>query len=226
MADRRAERRAMIRRDLRRRDIVNRRVLAAMAAVPRERFVPGHLAGEAYADRPLPIGHGQTISQPYIVALMIQAAHLTRRSRVLDVGGGSGYQAAILGRIAHTVWSVERLAPLVAESRDRLRCLGAHNVHVLLADGTYGYPPAAPFVAILVAAAAPEPPPALLRQLAEGGRLVIPVGPADLQELVVHERRDGRYVERSLCACCFVPLVAHAETCPDAGVANPGSVGI
>jgi len=197
----------MVRRDLEPRDITDRRVLAAMAAVPRECFVPADRRPDAYADRPLPIGQGQTISQPYIVALMTQAARLTRHSRVLEVGGGSGYHAAVLGRIAGRVWSVERLPELAAAARSRLRAIGARNVHVLVGDGRYGYPAAAPFDAILVAAAAPDPPPALLRQVAPGGRLVIPLGPADVQDLVVWERTPTGPARHVLCPCCFVPLI-------------------
>jgi protein-L-isoaspartate(D-aspartate) O-methyltransferase len=198
----------MVRRDLARRDVVDRRVLSAMAAVPRECFVPEHLAVDAYADRPLTIGHGQTISQPYIVALMTQGARLTRRSRVLDVGTGSGYHAAVLAQIAHEVWSIERLPDLAATARRRLTSLGISNVRVLVGDGTVGYAPAAPFDAVIVAAAASVPPPALLRQLAPGGRLVIPIGPSDVQELLVFERGTAGLREHVLCSCCFVPLVA------------------
>jgi protein-L-isoaspartate(D-aspartate) O-methyltransferase len=197
----------MVQRDLRRRDIAEVRVLAAMAAVPREPFVPREFQPEAYADRPLVIGHGQTISQPYIVALMTQAAALTRHSRVLEVGGGSGYHAAVLARIASVVWSMERIPDLARRARYQLRALGVCNVHVLHGDGTLGYPPAAPYHAILVAAAAAAPPPALLEQLANHGRLVIPVGPVDVQELMVYERTRTGVRERVLCACCFVPLV-------------------
>jgi protein-L-isoaspartate(D-aspartate) O-methyltransferase len=207
LTDRRADRRAMVQRDLRRRDIVHVRVLAAMAAVPREPFVPREFQPEAYADRPLVIGHGQTISQPYIVALMTQAAALNRHSRVLEVGGGSGYHAAVLARIARVVWSMERIPDLARRARCQLRAMGVCNVHVLHGDGTLGYPPAAPYHAILVAAAAAAPPPALLEQLAIHGRLVIPVGPVDVQDLMVYERTPTGVREHSLCACCFVPLV-------------------
>jgi protein-L-isoaspartate(D-aspartate) O-methyltransferase len=186
----------MVRQHLAARDITDRRVLAAMAWVPRERFVPAERLAEAYADRPLHIGHGQTISQPYIVALMTQAAGLTRRSRVLEVGTGSGYHAAVIARLAREVWSLERVATL-----------GIRTVHAMVGDGTFGYPPAAPFDAVVVAAAASAPPPALLRQLAPGGRLVIPVGPPDVQELLMYERGPGGVREHVLCACCFVPLI-------------------
>jgi protein-L-isoaspartate(D-aspartate) O-methyltransferase len=204
---RRAERRAMVQRDLARRDIADRRVLAAMASVPREYFVPDHHAHDAYADRPLTIGHGQTISQPYIVALMTQAARLTRHSRVLDVGTGSGYHAAILARLAAEVWSLERVPALAGGARRRLAALHVRNVRVLTGDGTAGYPPSAPFDAVIVAAAAREPPPALLRQLAVGGRLVMPVGPSDIQELVVFERCATGIHQHALCSCFFVPLL-------------------
>jgi protein-L-isoaspartate(D-aspartate) O-methyltransferase len=197
----------MVRRDLQQRDITDRRVLATLATVPRECFVPPDRRDEAYADRPLPIGCGQTISQPYIVALMTQAAGLTRHSRVLEVGGGSGYHAAVLGRIAAEVWSVERVPELAATARHHLRTLGIRNVHVLIGDGRLGYTAAAPFHAILVAAATTDAPPALLQQLAPGGRLVIPLGPPDVQDLVVWERTPGGTSRRVLCPCCFVPLV-------------------
>jgi protein-L-isoaspartate(D-aspartate) O-methyltransferase len=204
----------MVQRDLRQRDIVQLRVLAAMAAVPRESFVPRESRHQAYADRPLVIGHGQTISQPYIVALMTQAAALTRHSRVLEVGGGSGYHAAVLAQIASVVWSVERIAELARRARVQLRSLGIRNVRVLHGDGTLGYPPAAPYDAVVVAAAAAAPPPALLEQLAPHGRLVMPVGPADIQDLTVYERTGMGIRERALCACCFVPLVASPSRIP------------
>ncbi|MDH4350868.1 MAG: protein-L-isoaspartate(D-aspartate) O-methyltransferase [Gemmatimonadota bacterium] len=205
--DRHAERHAMVRRQLQGRDITDRRVCAALGAIPREHFIPCARDAEAYADRPLPIGLGQTISQPYIVALMTQAAHLTRRSRVLEIGGGSGYHAAVLGRIADRVWSVERLPALAADARARLRSLGIDNVHVLVGDGRYGYTAAAPYDAILVAAATKTPPPALLRQLALDGRLVIPLGPSDVQDLEVWQRTASGTRRDVLCACCFVPLI-------------------
>ena len=138
---------------------------------------------------------------------MTQAAGLTRHSRVLEVGGGSGYHAAVLGRIAGQVWSVERVPELATAARHRLRGLRVGNVHVLIGDGRHGYSAAAPFDAILVAAATADPPPALLRQLAPGGRLVIPLGPPDVQDLVVWERTPSGTSRHVLCPCCFVPLV-------------------
>lgn len=197
----------MVRRHLLGRDITDQRVCAALGAIPREQFISVERGPEAYADCPLPIGHGQTISQPYIVALMTQAARLTRRSRVLEVGGGSGYQAAVLGKIADRVWSMERLPALAIDARARLRALGIGNVHVVVGDGRYGYGAAAPYDAILVAAATATPPPALLRQLAPDGRLVIPLGPPDVQELEVWQRTVSGPRRHVLCACCFVPLI-------------------
>jgi protein-L-isoaspartate(D-aspartate) O-methyltransferase len=208
------ERRRMVRRQLADRGITDRRVLAAMRAVPREAFVPPDLIHEAYGDYPLRIGAGQTISQPYIVALMTEAARLERRSRVLEIGTGSGYHAAVLARLAAAVWTVERLPDLARGARSRLAALGVANVTVLIGDGALGYPPAAPYDAILVAAAAPAPPPALLRQLAPGGRLVIPVGGRDVQQLMVYERTPGGTATRDLCACCFVPLVSREAFTP------------
>ncbi len=198
----------MVRRQLAERGITDRRVLAAMRAIPREQFVPADLIHDAYGDHPLRIGAGQTISQPYIVALMTEAAHLTRRSRVLEIGAGSGYHAAVLARLAAAVWTIDRLPDLARQARQRLATLGAANVAVLIGDGALGYPPAAPYDAILVAAAAPRPPAPLLRQLAPGGRLVIPVGARDVQQLTVYERTAQGTVAHDLCACCFVPLVS------------------
>jgi protein-L-isoaspartate(D-aspartate) O-methyltransferase len=202
------ERRHMVRRQLADRGITDRRVLAAMRAVPREDFVPPDLIHDAYGDHPLRIGAGQTISQPYIVALMTEAACLTRHSRVLEIGTGSGYHAAVLARLAGAVWTIDRLPDLALQARQRLAALGVANVAVLIGDGALGYPPVAPYDAILVAAAAPGPPAALLRQLALGGRLVIPVGGRDVQELRVYQRTAQGMVTRDLCTCCFVPLVS------------------
>jgi protein-L-isoaspartate(D-aspartate) O-methyltransferase len=198
----------MVRRQLAARDIDDRRVLATMAAVPRECFVPPHLRDQAYADAPLPVGHDQTISQPYIVALMTQEARLDRHARVLDVGTGTGYQTAILARIARHVWTIERIAELARDAETRLANLGVRNVTSLIGDGALGHGEAAPYDAIVVAAAAPDPPPALLEQLAVRGRLVIPLGDRALQELTVVERTAAGFRHHQAGACRFVPLVS------------------
>lgn len=198
----------MVRRQLAARGIADRRVLAAMAAVPREHFVPEHLARHAYDDGPLPIGHDQTISQPYIVALMTEQAAVTRHSRVLDVGTGSGYQTAILAKLAKHVWTIERVPELACQAERRLHDLGITNVTFVVGDGAVGYQDAAPYEAIVVAAAAPRPPTPLLDQLAIGGRLVIPVGDRVLQELTVVEHRPGGLRTRHAGGCRFVPLIS------------------
>jgi len=203
-----SELRQMVRRQLAARDITDRRVLAAMAAIPRDAFVPDHLRQHAFDDGPLPIGFDQTISQPYIVALMTQAAGVTRHSRVLDVGTGSGYQAAVLAKLAAHVWSIERLQALSDAARQQLSALGLANVSFLIGDGARGHPEAAPYDAIVVAAAAPVPPPALLEQLARGGRLVIPIGDRALQDLTIIERVDDGFRTTNAGACRFVPLVS------------------
>ncbi len=179
-----------------------------MAAVPREEFVPQHLRDRAYDDGPLPIGYDQTISQPYIVALMTQAARVTRRSVVLDVGTGSGYQTAILAKLAKHVWSVERLDSLSHEAAARLCRLGIGNVSLIVGDGAHGCPEAAPYDAIVVGAAAPNVPQPLLDQLADGGRLVIPIGDRALQDLTIIERNAGGFRTTRAGACRFVPLLS------------------
>jgi len=198
----------MLRRHLAGRDITDRRVLTAMRAVPREAFVPDHLRAHAYDDGPLPIGYDQTISQPYIVALMSQNARVTRRARVLDVGTGSGYQAAILARLARHVWSIERVEALSGTAAERLHRLGIDNVTFVVGDGARGYAAAGPYDAIVVAAASPGVPRPLVEQLAVGGRLVIPVGDRALQDLTVLERTPTGYRTTRAGACRFVPLVS------------------
>lgn len=200
-------REAMVTTQIERRGIADPRVLAAMRAVPRELFVPQARADEAYDDRALPIGAGQTVSQPYMVAVMTQALRLTPTSRVLEVGTGSGYQAAILGSIAASVVSIERLPALAEAARQRLAALGFDRVTVVVGDGTDGYPPAAPYDAIVVTAGAPHVPGALRDQLADGGRLVVPVGTARQQDLQVIERRGGTFLTSAGDGCIFVPLV-------------------
>ena len=199
----------MVERQIARRGIADPLVLEAMRTVPREPFVPEHLGAEAYADRALPIDEGQTISQPYVVALMAEALELSPSDRVLEVGVGSGYAAAILGHIAREVVGIERHEALARAARDRLRAQGHANVRVVVGDGTLGWPTEAPFDAILVSAGGPEVPRALLDQLVDGGRLVIPVGePGAVQDLLKIVREgDGRYREESLGKVQFVPLI-------------------
>jgi len=197
----------MVEHQLAARGIADGRVLAAMERVPREAFVPAELAEYAYDDSPLPIGEGQTISQPYIVALMAEAAHIGPGARVLEVGTGSGYAAAVLAELAASVVSIERHAALAEKARAALMELGYENVEVIEGDGSRGVPERAPYDAILVAAGAPAPPDSLKRQLAEGGRLVIPVSADAHQTLCVITRRGDSYEEEDLGAVRFVPLL-------------------
>jgi protein-L-isoaspartate(D-aspartate) O-methyltransferase len=198
----------MVRLQVADRGIRDRRVLDALASVPRHDFVSAELAPFAYDDAPLPIGNGQTISQPYIVALTVEALRLTERDRVLDIGTGSGYAAAVLSQVAREVFSVERVETLCRAAVERLARLGYDNVHVRQGDGTLGWPEHAPFDAIAVAAVGPRPPPALLEQLAVGGRLVMPVGPDGSQTLMRLTRRaNGTYREEPLVGVRFVPLI-------------------
>lgn len=203
-----SKRHRMIADQLRRRDITDPRVLAAFAAVPRDRFVPAGMLDRAYDDGPLPIGDGQTISQPYIVAITAQALGLAGHERVLEIGTGSGYAAAILGVIAHEVVTVERIPGLAERARAVLADLGLANVHVKDGDGTLGWPESGPYEAIAVAAGAPAPPPSLLAQLSLGGRLVIPTGTAESQRLVRITRTGARsYRDEDLGEVRFVPLL-------------------
>jgi protein-L-isoaspartate(D-aspartate) O-methyltransferase len=183
-------------------------VLAAMSRVPREKFVPKRLKGVAYVDSALPIDCGQTISQPTIVAMMTGALCLTGRERVLEIGTGSGYQAAILAELARSVVTIERHAELSRQAAARLKELGYENVLVLHGDGTRGCPERAPFDRIIVTAAADECPPALFEQLAEDGILVAPLGETWEQTLVQIRKVNGRPIRRELCGCAFVPLIA------------------
>jgi len=200
-----ARRERMVREQLEARGIRDPRVLAAMGTVPRHAFVPDEVRDRAYDDTPLPIGHAQTISQPYIVALMCELAAVAPASRVLEVGTGCGYQAAVLGTLAHGVISMEIVAPLAREAADRLARLGYTNVQVRHGDGHRGAPDVAPFDAVLVAAAPERVPAALLEQLAVGGRLVVPVGSAE-QELRVYRRVDGAIAMERVCGVAFVPM--------------------
>jgi protein-L-isoaspartate(D-aspartate) O-methyltransferase len=203
------ERAQMVEWQLRRRGIADERVLAAMERVPRELFVPSHLREEAYADAALPIGGDQTISQPYMVALICEQLALRGNERVLDVGTGSGYQAAVLAELAAEVHTIERIPELAEKARANLAAAGyEERVHLHVGDGTRGVPEHAPFVAIAVAAAALEAPPALYEQLDSRGRLVVPVGGSRGQWLeVVVRTPEGPAVMRTV-PCRFVPLVA------------------
>ena len=202
----RALRETMVSRQLRAADITDMRVLRAMAKIPRHLFVPDELCWHAYEDRPLPIGMGQTISQPYIVAKMTEALELTGGERVLDVGTGSGYQAAVLAELAREVWSIEIIPELARRARSTLDALEYDNVHVLVGDGSLGLAEHAPYDAILVAAASPALLSTLLDQLGPSGRLVMPVGDRDWQLLKRYRRVGRELVTESLGSCTFVPL--------------------
>ncbi len=204
----RKQRRRMVATQLAGRGIRDRRVLAAMAWLPREWFLPPHLAGDAYEDAPLPIGNGQTISQPFIVALMTACLAPQRRERVLEIGTGSGYQTALLAHLGARVFTVERLPDLLVEAEERFRRLGLGGIETRLGDGADGWPERAPFDGILVTAAAPHIPPPLADQLAPGGRLVIPLGDLASQELVIVRRTPAGLEERRAGGVRFVPLIS------------------
>ena len=213
-AELRTEREAMVRSQIEARGVHDERVLAALRQVPRHRFVPEALAHAAYEDGPLPIGHGQTISQPYIVAVMTELLAAGPDDVVLDIGTGSGYQAAVLSRLARRVYSIEIVPQLAQSARERLEALGYSNVEVITGDGWAGLPAHAPFGGILVAAAPPEVPQALLEQLAVGARLVIPVGQWE-QDLRVYERTPRGIDQRTLFGVRFVPLVHDKDIEPE-----------
>jgi protein-L-isoaspartate(D-aspartate) O-methyltransferase len=202
-----AESRDMVEKQIRGRGIRDSRVLAALLSVPRHSFVPSQYVEEAYQDQPLAIGEGQTISQPFMVASMTEALELSSSDRALEIGTGSGYQAAVLSLLARTVFTIESRAPLGHAARERLARLGYANVQVEIGDGTLGWPAEAPFDAIVVTAAAPRVPQPLLEQLADGGRLVLPVGPPETQELLRIRRRGTEIVTECFYQCRFVPLV-------------------
>ncbi len=197
----------MVREQLIARGIKDQRVLAAFRRVPRHEFVPAALRAAAYDDSALPIGAGQTISQPYMVALMTELLGLRGGETVLEVGTGSGYQAAILAELAGRVVTIERLAGLTETARATLARLGYTKIEFVTGDGSAGYPPGAPYNAIVVTAGCPDIPAPLAEQLAEGGRLVLPVGDRSLQTLVVATKTGGKLKETSSVACRFVPLV-------------------
>jgi protein-L-isoaspartate(D-aspartate) O-methyltransferase len=200
------DRRRMVKEQLMDRDIRDPRVLEAMAFVPRHLFTPAEYSSMAYADGPLPIGEKQTISQPYIVALMTELLRLEGDENVLEVGTGSGYQAAVLAHLARTVHTIERHEPLAEQAEQALRKLSISNVVIHIGDGSLGWPPASPYDGIIVTAAAPHAPQPLLDQLADGGRLVVPVGGYAGQYLEVWERAGGDFTHEALVPVAFVPL--------------------
>ncbi|MFZ0885259.1 MAG: protein-L-isoaspartate(D-aspartate) O-methyltransferase [Candidatus Acidiferrales bacterium] len=202
-----AARNEMVARQIRARGIRSPRVLDAMLSVPRHEFVPPESAASAYSDVPLPIGGGQTISQPFMVAAMADAALLNGSERVLEIGAGSGYQAAVLSLLAQEIVVVELLPELARACRERLARLGYSNVRVEEGDGSLGWPARAPYDAIIVSAAAPAVPTPLVEQLAEGGRLVIPVGAAEQQDLLRITKHADALKKESLFVCRFVPLL-------------------
>lgn len=200
-------REAMVKYQLKAGGISDQKVLQAMAEVPRHEFVPLAIRAFAYTDGPLPIGHGQTISQPFIVAYMTQVLELTKEDTVLEVGTGSGYQAAVLGKLAKEVYTIEIVPPLAESSKELLERLGFSNVHVRLGDGYLGWPEKAPFDAIIVTCAPDHVPEPLVNQLREGGRLVIPVGEKGaIQQLVLLRKKDGKILRENKLDVIFVPM--------------------
>lgn len=201
------ERRLMVEKQLRSRSITDARILNVMENVPRHEFVKEDVGAMAYGDYPLPVGHGQTISQPYMVALMTEALELKGNEKVLEIGTGSGYQAAVLAELVSNVYTVERIPELAAHAKRILAKLGYINVWVKVGDGTKGWEENSPYEGIVVTAGAPHIPSSLIDQLAVGGRLVIPVGSGFSQELTVVLKKKGKVVKNNLCGCVFVPLI-------------------
>jgi protein-L-isoaspartate(D-aspartate) O-methyltransferase len=204
-------RRRMVEEQIQARGVRQREVLAAMTSVPRHAFVPEEQRGKAYDDSPLPIGHGQTISQPYIVALMTSLLEVDRKDKVLEIGTGSGYQAAVLSRVAGEVRSIEILRPLGEKARETLQREGYSNVQVRIDDGYKGWPSEAPFDAILLTAAPPRIPKPLLDQLKVGGKMVLPLGDTWQDLLVLTKRADGTFEKRKVLPVRFVPMTGEAQ---------------
>ena len=201
------QRARMVERQLRHRGISDERVLAAMAAVPRERFVPEEVRNSAYNDSALPIGHEQTISQPWVVAAICQALRLQGDEKVLEIGTGSGYSAAVLASLARRVISVERVPELGESASRRLAELGIDNAEVVIGDGSRGHPEEAPYEAIAIHAATPEAPHSLIAELAPEGRLVVPIATSSADLLVAFIREDGELRQETIGPCRFVPLI-------------------
>lgn len=205
----------MVKATIQDRGISDTRVLAAMRTVPRHRFVPDRLLSAAYADRPLPIGEGQTISQPYVVALMTEILGLKSDHRVLEIGTGSGYQAAVLGELAGQVYTVEIKQKLYDQANKILKILGYDNIHTRHGDGYFGWPDAAPFDAIMITAAIDHIPPPLLKQLKDGGRLTLPLGnPFTYQNLVLVTKKSDDLIVKQITGVLFVPMTGHALSKP------------
>lgn len=200
-------RRRMVQEQIAARGVRDQRLLQAMQEVPRHLFVDEALRSQAYNDHPLSIGEGQTISQPYMVALMSDALGLTGREKVLEIGTGSGYQTAILAKLCDWVYSVERILALSRQAQRVLEQVGVFNVNLIVGDGSKGHPAEAPYDGIMVTAGAPQVPQPLLAQLREGGRLVVPVGDRSLQTLMRITRRDGEFISEDLGGCRFVNLI-------------------
>jgi len=215
--DRRLE---MVSRQIAGRGVADERVLDVMRTVPRHLFVGRGMEQSAYSDHALPIGEGQTISQPYMVALMTEALCLAGTEKVLEIGTGSGYQTAVLANLADRVFSVERIEPLARRARELIDELGIHNVSILVGDGTIGWKEYEPYERIIVTAGSPDVPQSLIDQLADPGILVIPVGPSKLQQLTIIEKRDGSVHRRNAGGCSFVPLLGREGWNPERGGAT------
>jgi protein-L-isoaspartate(D-aspartate) O-methyltransferase len=205
-----AERQKMVQEQLKPRDLHDERVLAAMSKVPREAFVPENMRSQSYADSAVPIGHDQTISQPFIVAYMTEQLRLQPTDRVLEIGTGSGYQAAVLAELAKDVYTIEIVEPLAKEASARLAQLGYNNAHVKIGDGYQGWPEVAPFDAIIVTCAPDKVPQPLTQQLKEGGRMIIPVGSGLDQQLFLLEKKEGQMAQRAILPVRFVPMAGEA----------------
>jgi protein-L-isoaspartate(D-aspartate) O-methyltransferase len=210
-ADFTAQRQRMVERQLKSRDIRDERVLAAMTKVPREEFIPAHARGDAYEDGPLPIGYGQTISQPYIVAFMTEQLRPRPSDRVLEIGSGSGYQAAILAELVADVYTIDIVEPLAKTAEATLQRFGYKNVHIKVGDGYKGWPEEAPFDAIIVTCAPEKVPQPLVDQLKDGGRMVIPVGERFAQQLYLLEKKNGQLKESATLPVRFVPMLREGQ---------------